>query len=105
MKEINLSVAVDDFLYDYVGDVYLAVEMNDEMYDALSSLVSEYRYKGEKLTVEDFWQKLPEVYKYIDKYVDSVMPDEVDLDEELDIDDFSWSIKYPEDICELIDEE
>ena len=103
MKEINLIVAVD-VDSDYSGEFDIDVELEDEMYDALSSLVAEYRDKGEELTEEDFEQKLPEVYDDIKLSVDCIMPNMIDLDEDQDIIDFMWYIRYPNDICELFDE-
>lgn len=103
MKEIYLTVSVDED-YDYIGDVDVTVQMEDGMHDSLASLVSEYQDKNEELTEEDFQQRLPEVYGFISEYVDGIMPDEIEMDEGQDIDDFSWSIQYPDDICELFEE-
>ena len=103
MKEIYLTVSVDED-YDYIGDVDVTVQMEDGMFDSLAVLVSEYQDKGEELTEEDFQQRLPEVYGFISAYVDDIMPDQINMDEGQDIDDFLWSIQYPDDICELFDE-
>lgn len=104
MKEIYLTVSVD-VDNDYVGEVDIEVQMEDEMFESLAALAAEYNDKGEELTEDDFQQRLPEIYKYLSEYVDNIMPCEIELQEGEEIDDYSWYIAYPYDICELFDEE
>ena len=102
MTELYLTVSVDEDL-DNIGEIDVTVTLDDAYSAKLASLVDEFRKEGNKLTEEEFQERLPDVYAFISEQVDELMPGEIDMDEGQDIDDFSWYIVYPDDICELFD--
>lgn len=102
MTELYLTVSVDEDL-DNIGEIDVTVTLDDASSAKLASLVDEFRKEGNKLTEEEFQERLPDVYAFISEQVDELMPGEIDMDEGQDIDDFSWYIVYLDDICELFD--
>lgn len=102
MTELYLTVSVDEDL-DNIGEIDVTVTLDDASSAKLASLVDEFRKEGNELTEEEFQKRLPEVHALIMAQVDELMPGEIDMDEWQDIDDFSWYIVYPDDICELFD--
>lgn len=104
MKKFLMPIVVE--LYgDYLGDADVTVSLDDEQYDRLAALVREYNDRGEELSEDTFSERLPEVYSSIKEQVDAEMPNGIDLQEGEDLDDYYWYIQYPDDICEILDED
>ena len=89
---VNVVVKLD---FESVGEVELEVPMTDEQMDAIEQLENEYE-EGmiEELNQNVFAERLPEIYAYIEDYVNKQMPNEIDLQEGEFIDDYSWSISF-----------
>ena len=89
---VNVVVELD---FESVGEIELEVPMTDEQMDAIEQLENEYE-EGmiEELDQDVFAECLPEIYAYIEDYVNKQMPNEIDLQEGESIDDFSWSISF-----------
>lgn len=102
MKTLLLTVSVEE-LYEYVGEVDLEVELTDDHYNMLENLANEYIAKEDELTEDVFQERLPEIYTAIDQWVDNHMPKEIDMDDDQTIDDFSWSICYPDNLCDFFE--
>lgn len=102
MKELILTVSVDEDL-DYIGDVDISVPMEDDMFNQLFSVLQQHSDKDEEFTEDDLSEQFPDIYNFISNAVDEIMPSEIDMDEDQDIDDFMWSIQYPEDLCEWLE--
>lgn len=100
-----INVSVDCLGESFYEPIDIDIEIKDSDYEALQALVEKYRQRGESLTKEAFEQEMPELYQYISDAVDAEMPNQIDIDEDEDltIDDFSWWINYPEDLCEYIE--
>lgn len=99
---INVYAELNGESFDDPIDIEIQIEDSD--YEALEALAEEYRLREEPLTEEAFEKEMPELYQYISDAVDAEMPNQIDIDEDEDltIDDFSWWIDYPEDLCEYI---
>ena len=100
---INVYVELNgESFYDPID---IDIEIKDSDYEALQALAEKYRQREEPLTEEAFEKEMPELYQYISDAVDAEMPNQIDIDEDEDltIDDFSWWINYPEDLCEYIE--
>ena len=97
--DVNVSVYECDEALDSID---IEIPLKDGDFEALEALIEEYRDREEPLTEEALEQVMPELYQYISDAVDAEMPNHIDIgeDEELTIDDFSWEINYPEDLCE-----
>lgn len=89
---VNVVVELD---FESVGEIELEVPMTDEQMDAIEQLENEYE-EGmiEELDQDVFAECLPEIYAYIEDYVNKQMPNEIDLQEGESIDDYSWSISF-----------
>ena len=89
---VNVVVELD---FESVGEIELEVPMTDEQMDAIGQLENEYE-EGmiEELDQDVFAECLPEIYAYIEDYVNKQMPNEIDLQEGESIDDYSWSISF-----------
>lgn len=89
---VNVVVELD---FESVGEIELEAPMTDEQMDAIEQLENEYE-EGmiEELDQDVFAECLPEIYAYIEDYVNKQMPNEIDLQEGESIDDYSWSISF-----------
>lgn len=89
---VNVVVELD---FESVGEIELEVPMTNEQMDAIEQLENEYE-EGmiEELDQDVFAECLPEIYAYIEDYVNKQMPNEIDLQEGESIDDYSWSISF-----------
>ena len=89
---VNVVVELD---FESVGEIELEVPMTNEQMDAIEQLENEYE-EGmiEELNQDVFAERLPEIYTYIEDYVNKQMPNEIDLQEGESIDDYSWSISF-----------
>ena len=79
MTELYLTVSVDEDL-DNIGEIDVTVTLDDASSAKLASLVDEFRKEGNKLTEEEFQERLPDVYAFISEQVDELMPGEIDMD-------------------------
>ena len=105
MKQFCLYVSVDEN-NDYLGDVYVDVELSDEMYDRLVKHAEQCHQNEEEFTEEMLQEQFPDIYAAINAFVDNKMPEEIDMDEGQDISDFSWYVQFSDDLCdELLDGE
>lgn len=98
-----ISVSVEEQGEPIYGDpIDIEIQIKDSDYDALEALAEEYRNREEPLTEEAFEKEMPELYQYISDAVDAEMPNQINIDddEDLTIEDFTWYINYPEDMCE-----
>ena len=100
---INVYVELNGESFD--DPIEIEIQIKDSDYEALQALAEKYRQREEPLTEEAFEKEMPELYQYISDAVDAEMPNQIDIDEDEDltIDDFSWWINYPEDLCEYIE--
>ena len=99
--DVNVSVYECDEVLDSID---IEIPIKDGDFEALEALAEEYRNREEPLTEDALEQEMPELYRYISDAVDAEMPNQIDIseDEDLTIDDFSWEINYPDDLCEYI---
>ena len=104
MRQLLVPVTID-LEGDYLGDTDVTVSLDDESYDRLSSLVREYLGRGEELSEQAFCERLPDVYQSISGKVDDAVPDGIDLQDDEEMDDYGWSIQYPDDVCMILDED
>ena len=100
-----INVSVEELGESFYDPIDIDIEIKDSDYEALQALAEKYRQREEPLTEEAFEKEMPELYQYISDAVDAEMPNQIDIDEDEDltIDDFSWRINYPEDLCEYIE--
>lgn len=100
-----INVSVEELGESFYDPIDVDIEIKDSDYEALQALAEKYRQREEPLTEEAFEKEMPELYQYISDAVDAEMPNQIDIDEDEDltIDDFSWWINYPEDLCEYIE--
>lgn len=100
-----INVSVEELGESFYDPIDIDIEIKDSDYEALQALAEKYRQREEPLTEEAFEKEMPELYQYISDAVDAEMPNQIDIDEDEDltIDDFSWWINYPEDLCEYIE--
>ena len=89
---VNVAVEVD---FEYVGDESVEVPVTDEQLAAIEQLENEFE-EGviDELDEEVFAERLPEIYAYIEDYVDQQMPFLISPQEGENIDDYSWCISF-----------
>ena len=102
MKNLDLHIVIEQD-FDLSGEIDIVVQIEDHDYSNLSALAKKYHNKGECLSEEIFEQEMPDLYQSISDAVDTQMPDEIDIDEDEDLtlEDFSWYVQYPEDLCDF----
>lgn len=95
MKKIGITVSVNLDL-EYLDNIDVEIEVSDESYEELLSLCGKMDEEelGDEESHDLLQEEAPEVLNEIDTAVNNAMPDEIELQEDESIDDYSWEPEY-----------
>lgn len=100
MKEIVLEMSID-LLGEWLGNESFTVELSDEQYLMLVDYVK--GLDDDCFDEEQFAKELPMLHDLIEQEAQTGFDESVEPQDEEELEDYSFCVVYPEDVCDWFD--